>query len=318
MNNSYIGWCTRTQNPALGCTAISEACDFCYARILSIALKSEHNFSLYAEEFKVREVPSRLNEPKKYLEPELVFLGSMTDLLHFEQQGDYRLSDGRVIPGGRIRPEYFAQVLDVCRDTPQHEYMLPTKRPHQFLKYAHLFDVPNNVSFGATVEANKWLIRIESLRQIPSKYRFLSIEPLLEDLTDLKHFIKHIDFVIVGGESYDRAAATREEQALRDRRFMRPEWVLRIRDLCEEHGKPFFFKQWGHIKGAKPQPILPELPLQEYLDLFEALKKRGIREHEMPWEFSRNPKAWRARTYFELPEPLLTILRRRKPWMFKA
>lgn len=318
MNDTGISWATKTHNPGLGCTPVSEACEFCYAEDTAQELSKNPKFKNYRDEFVVREVPSRLNDPKKFLYPELVFVGSMTDMLHFEQQGPYRKRNGTVIPGGRIRPEYFAQVLQVCTETPQHEYLFLTKRPHQFVKHEHLFDVPINASFGVTVESNKWLKRIDWLRQIPAKYRFLSIEPLLEDLIELENYIKYIDFVIVGGESYGKPAESKEMQVIRDRRFMKPEWVLRIRDLCAKHRKPFFFKQWGHVRGAKPKSILPEITLPEYLELFEVLKHRGLKEQDMPWEFGRNPEAWKARSYVELPEPLLKILKMRKPWMFKS
>lgn len=313
MNDSGIGWTTKTHNPGLGCTAISEGCDFCYAEEASSELSKNPLYKNYADEFVVREVPSRLNDPKKFPEPELVFVGSMADLLHFEQQGPYKKSDGTVIPGGRIRPEYFAQILQVCRETPQHEYMFLTKRPHQFVKHGNMFELPTNVTFGVTVESNKWLTRIDWLRQIPAKYRFLSIEPLLEDLIKLEKYIQYIDYVIVGGESYGKPAENEEVQVQRHRRFMKPEWALRIRDLCAKHGKLFFFKQWGHVRGTKPKPLLPGISVDEYAELRTSPRYRHLRDDEMPWRFMAEPKTWQSRTYYEMPEPLLHI---RKPWMF--
>ncbi len=93
---------------------------------------------------------------------------------------------------------------------------------------------PPNVWVGVSVEDRKYgLPRIEQLRQVPAAIRFLSIEPLLEDLGVLD--LRGIAWVIVGGESGLGA------------RPMRAEWVRSIRDQCADAGVAFFFKQWGGV-----------------------------------------------------------------------
>jgi protein gp37 len=89
-----------------------------------------------------------------------------------------------------------------------------------------------NLWMGVSVENRRHgLTRINALRGTPSRIRFLSIEPLLEDLGCID--LSAIDWVIVGGESGAGA------------RPMREEWVVSIRDQCRRAGVPFFFKQWG-------------------------------------------------------------------------
>src|SRR5690606_25242944 len=89
-----------------------------------------------------------------------------------------------------------------------------------------------HVWFGVSVEDRAYGVpRIATLRDTPAAVRFLSIEPLLEDLGEID--LARIDWVIVGGESGPRA------------RPMREEWVLSIRDQCRRLQVPFFFKQWG-------------------------------------------------------------------------
>jgi protein gp37 len=81
------------------------------------------------------------------------------------------------------------------------------------------------------------LLRIEHLQQAPAAVRFLSIEPLLEDLGEID--LEGIHWVILGGESGAGA------------RPMKKEWVLSIRDQCERSRVPFFFKQWGGVRKSK-------------------------------------------------------------------
>ena len=89
-----------------------------------------------------------------------------------------------------------------------------------------------NVWLGVTVEDRRYgLPRIEHLRQVPARVRFLSVEPLLEDLGPLD--LSGIHWVIVGGESGP------------DSRPMREEWALSVRDQCQASGVAFLFKQWG-------------------------------------------------------------------------
>lgn len=92
-------------------------------------------------------------------------------------------------------------------------------------------DIPSNVWLGVTVECESSKKRINYLRQLNASVRFLSCEPLIEDLGELD--LKNIDWVIVGGESGFKA------------RPMKKDWVLNIQRQVQKQNKAFFFKQWG-------------------------------------------------------------------------
>jgi len=94
---------------------------------------------------------------------------------------------------------------------------------------------PDNVWMGVSVENQRWTYRVDDLRKVPAKVRFLSCEPLLGPL---RLNLADIDWVIIGGESGPRA------------RPMRPEWVRDIREQCQDAGVAFFFKQWGAYNEA--------------------------------------------------------------------
>jgi protein gp37 len=96
---------------------------------------------------------------------------------------------------------------------------------------------------GVSVENRKHgLPRIDHLRAAPAKVRFLSIEPLLEDLGPIN--LEGIHWVIAGGESGAGA------------RPMKKEWVLSIRDQCQKAGVSFFFKQWGGVRKSQTGRML--------------------------------------------------------------
>jgi hypothetical protein len=104
------------------------------------------------------------------------------------------------------------------------------------------------------------LVRIRQLQQAPAAIRFLSIEPLLEDLGEID--LEGIHWVIVGGESGAGA------------RPMEKDWVLSIRDQCTRAHVPFFFKQWGGVRKSKAGRELDDqtydgLPERQQLPVLE-------------------------------------------------
>ena len=96
---------------------------------------------------------------------------------------------------------------------------------------------PDNVWMGVTVESKNCIDRIDLLKRVKSKVRFLSCEPLLSDLGDLD--LNNINWVIVGGESGFKA------------RPMSLKWATNIRDICLKSDIPYFFKQWGGLNKKK-------------------------------------------------------------------
>jgi protein gp37 len=213
-SKSKIEWTEQTWNPSTGCTKISAGCKHCYAEVMSQRLQAM-NANGYNNGFKLSLMPDRLKQPISRKKPTTYFVNSMSDLFHED-----------------IPFKYLDKVFNTINQTPQHRYQILTKRADRLPLYFKNKTIPNNVWLGVTVENIKeGLPRIDYLRQIDAHIRFLSIEPLLENLGNID--LSGIHWVIVGGESGNKA------------RLMKKEWVLNIQKQCDEQQSAFFFKQWG-------------------------------------------------------------------------
>jgi protein gp37 len=169
----------------------------------------------YANGFRLTLHPDRLANPLTRKKPTIWFVNSMSDLFH-----------------ERVPFDFIDQVMTTIRQTPQHRYQILTKRAERMADYFDTRAAPQNVWLGTSVENRKHGVpRISILRGIRASIRFLSVEPLLEDLGELD--LRGICWVIVGGESGPKA------------RRMQAAWARSIRDQCELANVPFFFKQWG-------------------------------------------------------------------------
>ncbi|MBP8994167.1 MAG: phage Gp37/Gp68 family protein, partial [Bacteroidales bacterium] len=209
-----IEWTEQTWNPSAGCTKISAGCQNCYAETMAIRLQAI-GVKGYENGFEFNIVPCRLNDPLKKKKPTVFFVNSMSDIFHKDMPLDY-----------------LDKIFNVIEQTPQHTYQILTKRADRMLEYFSHRKVYENIWLGVTVENKKeGLPRIDFLRNIKASVLFLSIEPLLEDLGEIN--LSNIDWVIVGGESGNKA------------RPMAKEWVLNIKQQCEKNDVAFFFKQWG-------------------------------------------------------------------------
>jgi protein gp37 len=226
---SEIEWTDATWNPVRGCTKISPGCAHCYAETFAERFRGVPQHP-YEQGFDLRLVPEKLAEPLKWRTAKTIFVNSMSDLFH---QG--------------VPDDYIEQVARVMEMASWHTFQVLTKRAERLrdmlsTTLAHVA-AQAHIWWGVSVENRKHgLPRIEALRQTPVAMRFLSIEPLLEDLGDLD--LTGIDWVIVGGESGAGA------------RPMRPEWVLSLRDQCLAARVPFFFKQWGGVQKSKAGRLL--------------------------------------------------------------
>ena len=211
---SRIEWTEQTWNPAVGCTKISAGCKNCYAETMAKRLKAMGTPG-YENGFALQILPERLEDPVKRKKPTVYFVNSMSDLFH-----------------EKISDAYTEQVFDVIARTPHHTYQILTKRGARMARFFKTRAVPANAWLGVSVENRKHGVpRIDHLRRVPAKIRFLSVEPLLEDVGELD--LSDIHWVIVGGESGPKA------------RPMKVEWADSIRAQCEEQQVAFFFKQWG-------------------------------------------------------------------------
>ena len=248
MPKSKIEWTQHTWNPVTGCKKISAGCQNCYAENMAKRFGGENAF-------KVTLHPDKLDVPLKRKKPTTYFVCSMSDLFHED-----------------VPFEFISKVFSVMQQNQRHTFQVLTKRPERVLEYyAYQKEwlgivLPlKNVWLGVTAENQKEANhRIPILLSTPAALRFVSIEPMLEqidleDIRDPKKFpsllrkdvlrgqdiheddddvwtpIEKIDWVICGGESGQKA------------RSLNPLWVKSLQEQCTQANTPFFFKQWGEF-----------------------------------------------------------------------
>ncbi len=219
MAQSSIEWTQMTWNPTTGCNKLSAGCKYCYAEVMTRRLEAM-GIEKYKDGFAVRTHEDSLRTPYDWKKPKIVFVNSMSDLFHPE------------VPFGFIQ-----KVFAVMNDTPQHTYQVLTKRAERLYELHHKLNWTNNIWMGVSVEDARVVERIDYLRYIDAKVKFLSCEPLIGALPNMN--LTNIDWAIVGGESGRKA------------RPMDEAWVWDIKQQCEEQKVAFFFKQWGGTNKKK-------------------------------------------------------------------
>jgi protein gp37 len=212
-DNSAIEWTDATWNPVTGCTKISPGCKNCYAERLALRLRAMGN-PRYRHGFSVTLHQDLLDLPLKWRRSRRIFVNSMSDLFH------------EAVPD-----DFINQVFDVMKRAHWHVFQVLTKRAERLAQLAPALPWPPNVWQGVSVESTQYTVRVHELAKVPAAVRFLSVEPLLGQISDLP--LTGIHWVIVGGES---GPAYRPVQA---------SWVRDIRKQCVRASVPFFFKQWG-------------------------------------------------------------------------
>ena len=268
-----IQWTERTWNPLRGCSKISPGCANCYAITTALRYsKPGQPFEGFVKDDPpnwtglVQPLPKKLFEPLGWREPATVFVDSMTDLFHED-----------------VPDNYIAAVFGVMAATPQHTYQVLTKRAERvedwFMWMArqpydasctplhHIIACSNyapsdrqrkalyramdcpwplpNVWLGVSVEDQVWADRrIPDLLSTPAAVRFLSCEPLLEQVALSTQFADgDIHWVIVGGESGPLA------------RPLHVEWVRNIVATCKTYRVPVFVKQLGANVVQEGRPL---------------------------------------------------------------
>jgi protein gp37 len=211
--NSTIEWTDATWNPVTGCTQVSPGCDHCYALRFAERFRGVPNHP-YEQGFDLKIWNDRLNTPLSWRKPKRIFVNSMSDLFH------------RDVPDAFIK-----QVFNVMNQADWHVFQVLTKRSGRLKKLGQKLKWAPHIWVGVSVESEKYLWRVNDLKEVPSYIRFISAEPLLGSLKELS--LDKIHWVISGGESGPGA------------RPCNPEWVREIRDNCLESGVAFFHKQWG-------------------------------------------------------------------------
>ena len=215
-DKSHIEWTEATWNPVTGCTKISAGCKNCYAERLALRLQAMGN-RRYKNGFHITLHEDVVDLPRSWRAPRTIFVNSMSDLFHKD-----------------IPLDFIQRIFETMRDCPQHTFQILTKRSDRLLALASRIEWPRNVWVGVSVEDSRVLVRIDDLRTVPAKIRFLSCEPLIGSLAGID--LTNIHWVIVGGESGPFA------------RPMKIEWVREIFRACRKADVPFFFKQWGGVR----------------------------------------------------------------------
>ena len=226
-NGSSIEWTESTWNPVTGCSKISPGCKHCYAERMANRLQAMGQAN-YVNGFELKLQEHMLELPLRWKKPQTIFVNSMSDLFHND-----------------VPLEYIQKVFDVMRRAHWHRFQVLTKRSDRLVELDRHIEWPANVWMGVSVESKKYLPRIDHLRKTKAHVKFLSIEPLLEDLGQFD--LAGMDWVIVGGESGPGA------------RLMSPNWVRSLRELCVEAHVPFFFKQWGGTRKKVSGRVLDGL-----------------------------------------------------------
>lgn len=235
--NSGIEWTTHTFNPWTGCTAVSPACDGCYAE--AWAKRSGHvQWGPHGERRRTKTWgnPVKWNKAAEGAsERPRVFCASLADVFDNHRS---------------IQHQWRADLWHLIEDTPNLDWLLLTKRPQNIAKFVLPSWIakgfPPNVWLGVTVEnqeeANR---RVPILLSLSARVRFLSCEPLLGPVDldqlrpDFSSWLDHLSWVITGGESGGNF------------RPADPDWFRSLRDQCAAAGVPFLFKQWEGTTQAK-------------------------------------------------------------------
>jgi protein gp37 len=274
MGKTKIEWCDETWNPFIGCSRKSLGCKNCYA--VGIAeWQSNLGREYYDDTFIKRDgklewtgvisrAPDHTMEAplKKGKKGTLIFVCSVSDFFHENASDDLRL-----------------EVLDIIQATPRQTYQFLTKRPENILPFLERTGVefPDHVWVGATVENRRAKKRIGMLRDVPAAHRFISIEPLLEDLGEID--LTTTDWAIVGGESGDNA------------RPMEAGWVRNIQHQCEEADVPFFFKQWGQpVNNPIAETVPPGVDVTTWVEEEDPHSEEGKGGALLDWKlYKENP-----------------------------
>lgn len=210
---SGIEWTESTWNPLTGCTKIGPGCKHCYAERMAKRLQAMGQPN-YANGFELTIHEQVLEIPLGWKTPQIIFVNSMSDLFH-----------------KNVPADFIQRVFDVMYRANWHQFQVLTKRAERLLELDTSLPWSENVWMGVSVETQQYLYRVDYLRRTGAQIKFISFEPLLGPISDLD--LTNIDWVIAGGESGPGA------------RPIKKEWVLQIRDWCQNQKVPFFFKQWG-------------------------------------------------------------------------
>lgn len=224
MNKTEISWSEFSFNAVVGCDKLSPGCMRCYAERMAKRLKAMGN-PRYTNGFDLTLHWDKIDEPRKMKKGKMIFANSMSDLFHND-----------------VPLEFIQEFFKMMNETPQHTYQILTKRSERLKELSPLLDWTDNIWMGVSIENEDYLYRMEDLKQCGAKLKFISAEPLLGPLPNMN--LSGISWIIAGGESGPKS------------RPMEKDWVLDIKNQCDEQSIAFFFKQWGGTNKKKTGNLL--------------------------------------------------------------
>lgn len=245
MAASEIEWTEATWNPVAGCTVLSPGCANCYAMRMAARLQAmgmpkyagttRRSGKRHVWTTRVNVDTTVLAAPLGWKKPQRIFVNSMSDL--FQENVD---------------ESFIRAVWRIMAEAHWHSFQVLTKRPERMLDVLAKprFSVLPNVWLGTSVENADYLERIDLLRQVPARVRFVSFEPLLGPIVQPN--LRGIHWAIIGGESGPHA------------RPMQEWWVERLHDACERQGVAFFFKQWGGKRKKRSGRLFKDRTWDDY------------------------------------------------------
>lgn len=241
---SEIEWTQATWNPIAGCTILSPGCTNCYAQRLASRLQAmgspkyegttRKSGRRHVWTGRVNVDQAALDAPLRWRRPLRIFVNSMSDLFQ-----------------DNVPDDVITAVWRVMKEANWHKYQVLTKRPERMRDFvSEVHELLPNVWLGTSVENASYLPRIDVLRSVPARIRFVSFEPLLGSVTPVN--LDRIHWAIVGGESGPGA------------RPVHRQWVEDIQDTCRNQSVAFFFKQWGGTRKGKAGRLLNGRTWDEY------------------------------------------------------
>lgn len=228
-DQTQISWTDHTFNPWWGCTKIAPGCDNCYAAALDKRTGGDY--------WAPKQAPRRTK------------LANWRKVMRWNEQAEIENRRHRVFCGSMMDwcdkdapPGARYDLFSLIKMTPMLDWQLLTKRATLIERClpADWGSGYDNVWLGVTCEnMEHGYPRMKALQLVKAKVKFVSFEPLLEDLQFIAIYLRHIDWAIIGGESGPGYRVMEKGVA---------NWLIRE---CKNTNVPIWFKQWGGNKRDK-------------------------------------------------------------------
>ena len=228
-SKTKIEWTDRRHNIFRGCTRVSPGCENCYAERIGARFGSKPDNPYFGiAEFKndkprwtgkIDILWDKFDQPRHWKDPSMIFVNTMSDTFHED-----------------IPDQAIIRLFNELSKIDWHIYQILTKRPERMLYFYQMGVLPKTENFwyGLSVEDTKRCDRLEIFKEMDTPIRWVSAEPLLEDIAvAIRKYNDNIEWIVVGGESGPHA------------RPMKPEWAYDLYTECQHYEIPYFFKQMG-------------------------------------------------------------------------